>query len=203
MVAPFVLFVCSLAVAGYAFFTSGAVLSDLMLLAIIMSLASLFLLLRGFWVGRGKPAAVVGVPANWVLVDGSNVMHWKDGLPQLQTVREVVWALEADGYSVGVVFDANAGYKISDRYQDDYILALQLGVSAAQVFVVPKGTQADPHLLSTARKMRARVVTNDRFRDWAKQYPEVARPGFLIWGGYQEGKLWLSGGVKPLAVAAQ
>ncbi len=202
MVVPVLLLVCSLAVASFAFFRSGAVLSDLMLLATVAALASLFLLLRGLWAGRRKPAAKQNTPEKWVLVDGSNVMHWKEGQPQLQTVREVVWALEADGCSVGVVFDASAGHKLAGRYQDDNILALQLGVPERQVFVVPKGTQADPHLLSTARKMGARVVTNDRFRDWAGQYPEVARPGFLIWGGYREGKLWLSGGVKPLVEVA-
>lgn len=182
MVVPLVLFISSVSLAGYAFFSEGAVLSDLMLLALILAQASLILIFLTLRAGRRGPL-------KWIVVDGSNVMHWKDGLRQLETVREVVQSLSSDGFSVGVVFDANAGYKIAGRYQNDYALAVQLGLPEAQVFVVPKGTQADPYLLMSARKINARVVTNDRFRDWAEAYPETGDPGFLIGGGYRAGKL--------------
>ena len=68
---------------------------------------------------------------------------------------------------------------------------LQLPVN--QVFVVPKGTQADPYILDTARKFSARIVTNDRYRDWAEVHPEVAEPGHLIRGGMRDGMVWLQG----------
>ena len=143
---------------------------------------------------RKSARAKTAVPERWLVVDGSNVMHWKDEAPQIATVREVVQALTARGYSPGVVFDANAGYKIAGRYQDDAEMALQLGLNEDRVFVVPKGTQADPFLLSTARKLGARVVTNDRVRDWTDAHPEVREPGYLMRGGYREGVLWLEDG---------
>jgi hypothetical protein len=34
-------------------------------------------------------------------------------------------------------------------------------------------------------------VTNDRFRDWAEDFPDVAATAALIRGGYREGRLWL------------
>ena len=92
------------------------------------------------------------------------------------------------------VFDANVGYKTIGRYLHNGELAKQLGLPEDRVLVVPKGTQADPYLLITARDLGARVVTNDRFRDWVEAHPEVCEPGLLIRGGYHEGKLWLEDG---------
>lgn len=126
-----------------------------------------------------------------VLVDGSNVMHWKDNTPKIETLREVVYALSDHGFKVGVMFDANAGYKLFDRYHHDSQFAGLLGMKTDHVMVVPKGTPADPYLLNAARDMGARIVTDDRFRDWAETYPEVQEPGHLIRGGYRNGKLWL------------
>ncbi len=142
-----------------------------------------------------KPAGVLRKPARpqqrHVLVDGSNVLHWKDDTPQIATVRQVVDRLTDQGFSPGVVFDANAGYKIGDRYRDDAAMAAYLGLPEDRVLVVPKGTPADPVLLATARDLGAPIVTNDRFRDWAETHPEVREPGHLIRGGYADGKLWL------------
>ena len=45
----------------------------------------------------------------------------------------VVDALEARGFHPGVVFDANVGYKIGDRYQDDAAIARMLGLTENQV----------------------------------------------------------------------
>jgi hypothetical protein len=36
--------------------------------------------------------------------------------------------------------------------------------------------------------MGARVVTNDRFRDWAEDHPAVKSPGFLVGGTVKGGQ---------------
>jgi hypothetical protein len=129
---------------------------------------------------------------NPILIDGSNVMHWKDETPQIAPVQAVVQHLVSLGFTPGIMFDANAGYKLSGRYMNERDFAKLLALSEHQIFVVPKGTQADPYLLDVAHDFGARVVTRDRFRDWAEAHPEVKEPGFLIRGGYRSsGELWL------------
>ncbi len=160
--------------------------------------ASLFLLLRALW-QRRKPARA----RSDVIIDGSNVMHWLDDKPQLQPLLDVIAYLHARNLSVGVVFDANAGWKLWDRYRDDYFFSRKLGLSEQQVLVVAKGQPADPVILAAARENNAVVVTNDRYRDWAEQYPEVTQPGHLIRGGYRQGQLWLDErALTPRAIAA-
>lgn len=127
-----------------------------------------------------------------ILLDGSNIMHWKQGKPDLAPVRDVVRELDARGYRAGVVFDANVGYKLEGFYQNHRSLARKLGLSEDLVMVVEKGQPADELLLQAARDYNARVVTNDRFRDWAAAFPDVAKPGFLISGGYRGGALQLN-----------
>ena len=207
MIAPLVLLILCSALAGFSLYVAGPVLSDLMLLALVAALASLILLLIGSvkrkqdrWPsddgaprrhGSAKPKPT----ERWILVDGSNVMHWKDDTPQLATVQDVLQVLQARGFSPGVIFDANVGYKVAGRYQDDRELARVLRLPEDRVLVVPKGTQADPYLLNSARDLGARVVTNDKYRDWAADFPEIRSQGFLISGGYRGGKLWLDDGL--------
>ncbi|PTV97178.1 Zc3h12a-like ribonuclease protein [Rhodobacter aestuarii] len=126
-----------------------------------------------------------------ILIDGSNVMHWRDNTPALEPVVELVARLQAAGFRAGVVFDANAGYKLGGRYQDDAVLARRIGLPTAQVLVVPKGQPADPTLLAAAQDMGARIVSNDRFRDWTEAFPDQLSPGKVIRGGYRNGALWL------------
>lgn len=122
---------------------------------------------------------------NWIVVDGSNVMHWQDNTPRLAPVLKVIGDLQARGFDPGVVFDANAGWKLFGRYLNEHELGQMLGLPKDQVLVVPKGTQADPYILATAKQFDARIVTNDRYRDWADDHPEVTQPGFLIRGEVQ------------------
>ncbi|MGI3164818.1 NYN domain-containing protein [Pseudooceanicola sp. 200-1SW] len=163
-------------------------LSDWLLLAGPCTLASLFLLLRQLLRGDGAPGA-------WrrggVILDGSNIMHWKGQGPDLGPVQEAVRLLRDRGQVPLVVFDANAGYKLCGRYQGSGALAKRLGMRPGQVRVVPKGTPADEVILQLARQRGARVVTNDRFRDWVDRHPEVAEEGYLLRGGYRAGRLWL------------
>lgn len=160
-------------------------LTDWVLLAGPCSLASVVLLLKN-WLKRFQKAR------KWAVVDGSNVMHWKDDVPSIETVREVTIALTKAGLTPGVVFDANVGYKISDRYMSDKYLASKLRLPRDRVMVAPKGTPADPLVLQAARDYQATIVTNDRFRDWADDYQDVLNDRKPIRGGYKDGMLWLS-----------
>ncbi len=133
----------------------------------------------------GRPARK-GRP---IIVDGSNVLYWKDNTPQVDTLREAIAALRARGYDPGVVFDANAGYLLTGRYQHHDALGRLFSLSEENVMVVPKGTPADPTILAAARDLGAPILTNDRYRDWADTHPEIRTPGHLIRGGYRDGQL--------------
>ncbi len=178
---PFLLFFASsLALAASL---SQPDLIDFSLVAAASVVASLWLLFRA-WRAR-KPRR------KRVIVDGSNVLHWKDGTPQIETLCEVLARLKADRLDPIVMFDANAGYLIAGRYQHDHAMACKLGLPTKSVLVVSKGSVADETILAAARDLKARVVSNDRYRDWADRHPEVLTPGHLIRGGYRDGALWL------------
>ncbi|MDZ4311371.1 MAG: hypothetical protein U1A24_12560 [Cypionkella sp.] len=188
-------------------------LQDFVMLAGPMLAASVWLLLRARFAqgaaARGKaisPATQHAMPTGpprrgvfarrqappkYVVVDGSNVMHWKDNVPQIESVRAVVEKLTAAGYAPGVVFDANAGHKLMGKYKHDRAFGKLLGLPHERVMVVAKGTPADPVILASARDLGARIVSNDRFRDWAETHPEVTTPGHVIAGGYRDGQVWL------------
>ena len=202
MIAPFILLLFSLVGLGVA--VAVPQLRDLILLAGPCAVASLILLLRaGFapaalaprptqkWVFPRRINTDRKKPQNWVVIDGSNVMHWKDGTPQIETLREVVHHLKSLGFSPGVVFDANAGHRLTGKYQHHLAMGHHLGLPEDRVMVVDKGTPADPIILAAARDLGARIVTNDRYKDWADLHPEVGTAGHLIKGGYHDGKLWL------------
>ncbi|WP_210877550.1 NYN domain-containing protein [Roseovarius autotrophicus] len=182
MVVPLLILLVSLAGIAVALLMPGY--GDLILLAVPCAIAALILWLRAALSGK-TPAP------DWILIDGSNVMHWKDNTPQIETLREVIALLRDRRQTPAVIFDANAGYLLAGRYQDDHIMAKRLGLPDDRVLVVPKGTIADTYLLTVARDFNAPIVTNDRYRDWADDYPEIAEPGRLIRGGYRSGALWL------------
>jgi hypothetical protein len=182
MTAPLFLFLVSLAGILCAIVVPGA--SDWLLLAVPSGLASLIL-----WLKALRHEVAADLP--WVILDGSNVMHWRDNTPQVETLREVIVALERAGFAPGIVFDANAGYKLVGRYLDRRDLAAVLGLPLSRVMIVDKGEPADPVILTAARDHGVRIVTNDRFRDWEGSYPDIAKAGMLIRGGYRDGQLWL------------
>ena len=165
--------------------------TDLIFAAGPGALASLFLLLRAYFRNvRSRRRS----RKNYIVIDGSNAMHWKDGTPQISTLREVVDHLAGLGFTPGVIFDANVGHLVAGKYRHNRAMGKLLGLDEDRVIVVSKGSPADPTILKAARFLGARVVTNDRYRDWAAAHPEVNEPGFLIRGGYREGRLWLEVG---------
>lgn len=190
----FIAFVLSLFVVAVSIFDPAY--SDFLLLAGPCAVASLWIIvLKSRQAGRADRAKRPAKP--YVIIDGSNVMHWADGLPSLEPVTKVIRMVEDRGMIPAIIFDANAGYKLSDRYLDGRAFAGKLNLTLRQVSVVPKGTPADLHILETARLRRAKVITADRYRDWAESFPEVVEPGFLIRGGVKEGQVWLADGLSP------
>lgn len=159
-------------------------MSDTQLLGLfaLVLLGVLLLLLRRRREAARRPHAVV---------DGSNVMHWCDNTPQLAPVQQVLRLLDQNGYHAGVIFDANAGYKLFGRHANDTHLGERLGIGKDRVMVVPKGVQADPYLLTYARDSGAIVISNDLFRDRIAEFPQLGEGDRLVSGGWRDGKVWL------------
>ena len=180
----------------FAAATSAPDLERLYPMAVAFALAAVILFPARLAGVFDKASASRSIPER-VVIDGSNVMYWKDNTPRIETVREVVEHLSRRGLKTGVVFDANAGYLLTDKYRHDEFFSYMLGLPEDWVMVVPKGTPADPFILKAARDMGARIVTNDRFRDWAADYPEVKTDGHLIPGGYTDAGLWFKLETEP------
>jgi hypothetical protein len=174
---------------------SGGQTDPILIVVMLVALLVLIALLVGALLPllRRRPPSRPRKVERAILIDGSNVIHWQDNTPQLEPLLQVVRDVSGRGLKPGVVFDANVGYKLTGRFLGERDLSRILSLPRDQIYVVPKGTQADPYLLDTARHLKAQIVTNDRFRDWVDSYPEVAEPGTLIRGGMRDGRVWLKG----------
>jgi hypothetical protein len=104
-----------------------------------------------------------------VLVDASNVAHSTEGeQPLLSNILAVREKLNEEGLEPIVVADAALRHQIDDR--GGYEQLVDQGI----VRQAPAGTDADYFILSFARELDARVVSNDRFRDRLKDFPDAA-----------------------------
>jgi hypothetical protein len=102
-----------------------------------------------------------------VLVDASNVAHATEGgEARLENIKIVQAKLLEDGFEPLVVADAAL------RHQIDNKQAYEAMIENGQVHQAPAGTDADFFILSFARELNARILTNDRFRDRAAEFAE-------------------------------
>lgn len=103
-----------------------------------------------------------------VLVDGSNVAHSTEGeAPKVANIIAIRDKLKEEGLEPIIVADAALRHQIDDAQQ--YERLIEEGV----VRQAPAGTDADYFILSFARELKASIVSNDRFRDRLKQFPEA------------------------------
>jgi hypothetical protein len=107
--------------------------------------------------------------ANVVLVDGSNVAHSSEGQPMLSNIVAVCDKLREEGYDPVVVVDAALRHQIDDRSGYERM------VDDGAIRQAPAGTDADYFILSFARELEASIVSNDRFRDRQKAFPDAAK----------------------------
>lgn len=114
--------------------------------------------------GRHDPTTAV------VLVDGSNVAHSSEAeQPSLADIVAVCDKLRGEGYEPVVVVDAALRHQIDDKAGYERL------VDDGHIRQAPAGTDADYFILSFARELDASIVSNDRFRDRQKVFPEAAR----------------------------
>jgi hypothetical protein len=101
------------------------------------------------------------------IVDGSNVAHATEGgEARLENIRLVCEKLRDEGLKPIVVADAALRHQIDDEASYEKM------VEDGLIKQAPAGTDADYFILSFARELEASVVSNDRFRDLAKSFPE-------------------------------
>lgn len=125
--------------------------------------------------------------AREILVDGSNVLYWKNARPDISAVASVVRSLLQAGYTPLVSFDANVGYKINHHWMSPRDLGPLIGLPDTQISVSPKGVPADGLLLTQARDYGWQIVTNDHFRDWHDRFPILRKRRDILISGHLEG----------------
>lgn len=109
-------------------------------------------------------------PGSLVLVDGSNVAHSSEGDGALlSNITAVCDKLREEGYEPLVLVDAALRHQIDERAEYERL------VDQGAIRQAPAGTDADYFILSFARELDASIVSNDRFRDRQKAFPDAAR----------------------------
>lgn len=104
-----------------------------------------------------------------VVVDGSNVAYAVEGRgARLENIRVVCRKLQEEGFRPVVLVDAKLRHEIDEPAEYEEL------VDKGMIRQAPAGTDADYFILSFAREFDARVLSNDRFRDLAAGFPEVA-----------------------------
>ena len=105
-----------------------------------------------------------------VVIDGANVAYEErsaGGKPRLSNLLKVRRELEERGFEPVIIVDASLKYDIDDQEQLESLIRSQA------VQQVPAGTDADYFIIQFADRLDALIVTNDRYKEYAAQYPWV------------------------------
>ena len=117
-----------------------------------------------------------------VVVDASNVAHHvknDNGQPQIANILAAVKALEESEDEFVIIADASLRHEIDDKAQFGKLL------QSENVEEVPPGNDADHFILDIATREKARILSNDKFRDYAAEFRNISsmRIPFVIENG--------------------
>lgn len=102
-----------------------------------------------------------------IFVDGSNVARnngdsASGDKPKAKNIQLVIEKIREFGFKdIVVLCDANLEHEIDDKEVFDDLKELKL------IKNVPFKTDADEFIINYAKKFETRIITNDRFKDWA------------------------------------
>ncbi len=97
-------------------------------------------------------------PHEPIILDGSNIARRAPG--GFEALLDLEAALLEAGWAVSVVVDASFRHRLDAADRETLEELLDDGW-----FQVPKGADADVHILDEAERLDAWVVSNDQFRD--------------------------------------
>lgn len=117
----------------------------------------------------------------FVLVDGTNLIRLaRGGEPHLTTLLSVTVAMASYVQDFICVFDANTPYLLK-REPQEATAYHELIARFSEFFVeVTGGTRADDVILPEAEERNALIVSRDRYRDYADQYPWLLSMNRLV-----------------------
>ena len=109
-----------------------------------------------------------GPESRIAIIDGSNVAYSSEGdRAHLENITVMIAKMTEEGYDPIVVVDAALRHHIDDRPGYEQM------VEQGKIRQAPAGTDADYFILAFARELDAAVVSNDRFKDREKAFPEA------------------------------
>src|ERR1044072_6513928 len=105
-----------------------------------------------------------------IVIDGANVAYEErsaGGKPKLSNLLRVRGELEERGLEAVIIVDASLKFDIDDQSQREALIQSQ------QARQVPAVTEAGYVIIQFVEQFNARVVTNDRYKDYLDQYPWI------------------------------
>lgn len=105
-----------------------------------------------------------------VIIDASNIAHYMkvgDEKAKLANIIAAVRALEEKEYDFLIIADASLRHSIDDK--EKYLKLVENEV----IDEVPVGTIADHYILELAEEENAKILSNDKFRDFYSEFPDL------------------------------
>ena len=105
-----------------------------------------------------------------VIIDAANVAHFhkeEGSKAKLKNITLAVKALEEGGHDFLIIADASLRHNIDDK--ETFVRLVNDGI----IDEVPVGTIADHYILDLAYEEDAKVLSNDKFRDFMSEFPDI------------------------------
>lgn len=105
-----------------------------------------------------------------IVIDASNVAYFSknnNNQPQMSNILAAVRALEESEDEFVIIADASLRHEIDDKVKFEELL------NNDNVEEVPPGNDADHFILDIAEKENAKVLSNDKFRDYADEFRNI------------------------------
>ena len=119
---------------------------------------------------KGKGGSATSTGRTPIVVDGSNIAYLEpdtDGKPSVDAIDKVRRRLIDLGYRPIVIVDAALYHEVKNSRKLDHL------VNDGSILQAPAGTDADYFVLKTAELENARIVSDDLYRDYQREFPDA------------------------------
>ncbi|MDY6930820.1 MAG: replication protein A [Halobacteriota archaeon] len=118
-----------------------------------------------------------------LVIDASNVAYWEDAKPKLRSLLVVLDKLDDLGIPYLCVVGPRLRHVIDDR------VGLENLFKRSNVIQSPAKKDADIFVIDYAIKYEAKILSNDQYSEYCKEYPMLLEKGRIIEGLIFDGKI--------------